>query len=66
MLVLQRSVGESIMIGDEVRVQVIAVKGKEVRIGIVAPKEVAIFRDELYGRLHGVDPRASGLDDTGN
>jgi carbon storage regulator len=66
MLVLQRSVGESIMIGDDVRVQVLGVKGKEVRIGIVAPKEVAIFRDELYGRLQGVDSRSSGLDEPGN
>jgi carbon storage regulator len=51
MLILTRRVGESLMIGNELTVTVLAVKGSQVRIGINAPKEVAVHREEIYERV---------------
>lgn len=51
MLILTRRVGTKIMVGDEVTVTVLAMKGGQIRIGIDAPKNVAIYRDEVYERI---------------
>jgi carbon storage regulator len=51
MLILTRKVGESIQIGDEVTVTVLGVKGNQVRIGVDAPKDVAVFREEIFQRI---------------
>jgi carbon storage regulator len=51
MLVLSRKPSQSIMIGDGVEVQVLSVAGEKVRLGITAPREVSIFRNEVYERI---------------
>lgn len=51
MLVLTRKPGESILIGDGIEVQVLSVAGEKVRLGITAPRDVAIFRNEVFDRI---------------
>jgi len=51
MLVLTRRTGESFMIGDEVKVTIIEIKGRQARIGIDAPRDVAVHREEIFNRL---------------
>jgi carbon storage regulator len=51
MLILTRRVGETLMIGDSVSVTVLGVKGNQVRIGINAPKDVAVHREEIFQRI---------------
>ena len=66
MLILTRREGESLMIGDNVEVTVLGIRGHQVRIGINAPKDVSVHREEIYDRIQGekseetVTPDSSG------
>ena len=51
MLILTRSAGETLMIGDDVSITVLGVKGNQVRIGVNAPKHVSVHREEIYQRI---------------
>lgn len=51
MLILTRRVGETLIIGDEVSVTVLGVKGNQVRLGVNAPKDVSVHREEIYQRI---------------
>ena len=56
MLILTRRVGETLMVGDDVTVTVLGVRGNQVRIGVNAPKEVEVHREEIYQRIKNGTP----------
>ena len=51
MLILTRRTGEAVMIGDEVIVTILGIKGNQARIGITAPKDIAVHREEIYEKI---------------
>ena len=69
MLILTRRVGESLVIGDNVNVTVLGVKGNQVRIGVNAPRDVAVHREEIYQRIQqeqGDPPSAESAEPPSN
>lgn len=55
MLILTRRIGESVVIGDDIKLTVLGVKGSQVRLGIDAPKSVSVHREEIYERIQKED-----------
>lgn len=51
MLILTRKVGESVLIGDDISITVLSVRGNQVKLGVQAPKEVSVHREEIYQRI---------------
>ncbi|MBN2871957.1 MAG: carbon storage regulator CsrA [Halothiobacillaceae bacterium] len=60
MLILTRRVGETLIIGDDIAITVLGVKGNQVRLGIKAPRDVSVHREEVYQRIHQDDPESAG------
>jgi carbon storage regulator len=60
MLILTRRVGETVMIGNDVTVTVLGVKGNQVRIGVNAPRDVAVHREEIYERIKREEQEGDG------
>ena len=59
MLILTRRVGETVMIGNDISVTVLGVKGNQVRVGIQAPKDTPVHREEVFERIRGESPEAA-------
>ena len=60
MIVLPRKVGEGVVIGDDIIVTVIEVRGDKVRLGVQIPKEMSLHRKEVYDAIHGTDGPTPG------
>ena len=66
MLILTRRINETLNIGDDVQVTVLGIKGNQVRIGINAPRDVPVHREEIYQRIKREERMADGVEDDAN
>ncbi len=65
MLILSRRLGESLTIGDEITITVVGVNGNQIRLGITAPREVRVLREEIYKAMHEENRAAATALDSG-
>ena len=63
MLILTRKIGEGIILGDDIRIAVLEIRGKQIRIGIEAPSHVVVLREEIYQRVQEENLQAAGVRD---
>jgi len=61
LLILTRKSGEGLFIGDEIRVTVLEIRGKQIRLGIEAPQHVVVLREEIYRRVQEQNLQAAGV-----
>ncbi|MFU2046958.1 carbon storage regulator CsrA [Avibacterium gallinarum] len=59
MLILTRKIGESLLIGDEISITILSVRGNQIKVGVNAPKEVSVYREEIYQRMKKQDDPSS-------
>ncbi|MDI9094345.1 carbon storage regulator CsrA [Providencia rettgeri] len=62
MLILTRRINEEVMIGDDIKIKILGVKGNQVRIGVAAPEDVSVHREEIYQRVLAERNNASASD----
>ena len=62
MLILTRSIGETLRVGDDVKIVVLEVKGNQVRIGVDAPKNVSVHREEIYNKIKAEKTKPANMD----
>lgn len=62
MLILTRRVSEEVMIGDDIKIKILGVKGNQVRIGVAAPEDVSVHREEIYQRILAENSFAAASD----
>ena len=58
MLILTRKLGESVTIGDDIKITILGVRGRQIRLGIIAPQKITIHREEIYFRIQEENKRA--------
>jgi len=63
LLILTRKIGEGIILGDDIRIAVLEIRGKQIRIGIEAPPDVVVLREEIYQRIQEENLQAAGVRD---
>jgi carbon storage regulator len=63
LLILTRKIGEGIILGDDIRISIMEIRGKQIRIGIEAPQNVVVLREEIYQRIQEENLRAAGVRD---
>lgn len=63
MLILTRKIGEGIFLGDDIRISILEIRGKQIRIGIEAPSHIVVLREEIYQRVQEENLRAAGVRD---
>lgn len=63
MLILTRKIGEGIFLGDDIRISILEIRGKQIRIGIEAPSHIVVLREEIYQRIQEENLRAAGVRD---